>query len=91
MSEIGDPFVSFGEDMTYGCSKHMNLADLKAYCENVDEVKNLPLFQNLDFWQKYGQFGNANIYNPMDWEDIKIDSSVESLGQSAEDTAWNDD
>ncbi len=44
MSEIGDPFVSFGEDTTYGCSKRMNLANLQAYCENADGVKNLPLF-----------------------------------------------
>jgi hypothetical protein len=65
MSDVGDPVVNFGEDISYGCGKSLSLSDLEAYCQNPNNnIASLPIFTNLNFWKVYGQFGNANIYNP---------------------------
>ena len=64
MFDYGDPIVTFGEDLTYGCGVTMNRAQLEEYCNNGTQIISYPLFSNLDFFTKYGQFGNANIYNP---------------------------
>ena len=65
MSDFGDPVVNFGEDIIYGCGVPMNLSSLKAYCQNPFAILSLPIFSNIQFWANYGQFGNANIYNPL--------------------------
>lgn len=49
----------------------------------------LPLFSNLDFFDKYGQFGNANIYKPKDWKDIIVDSDFSSLGSQNSPFSFN--
>lgn len=64
MKDFGDPVLGFGEDTVYGCSVTLSLGDLNTYCGDQTNIVSLPLFQNLDFFDKFGQFGNANIYKP---------------------------
>ena len=88
MTDFGDPTITFGEDTTYGCSVNLALNDLRDYCQNAAQIKDLPLFKNLEFIKKYGQFGNANIYNPKDWEDIKQTNTASLLGTTV--SQWSD-
>ncbi len=64
MTDFGDPVLGFGENTIYGCSVSLSLNDLSSYCADQTRIVTLPLFTNLDFFDKYGQFGNANIYKP---------------------------
>lgn len=64
MKDVGDPIVNFGEDISYGCGKSLSLSELASYCTESSKIASLPIFTNVNFWTVYGQFGNANIYNP---------------------------
>jgi hypothetical protein len=64
MTDYGDPVLGFGENTIYGCSVSLSLNDLSSYCADQTKIATLPIFSNLDFFAKYGQFGNANIYKP---------------------------
>jgi len=84
MTDFGDPVLGFGENTVYGCSMALSLNDLRSYCGDQSNIKSLPLFKNLEFLSKFGQFGNANIYKPKDWKDVIEDASFVSLGSQAE-------
>jgi hypothetical protein len=84
MTDFGDPILGFGEDTVYGCSVQLSLNDLSTYCNDQSSTQNQPIFKNLEFFSKYGQFGNANIYKPKDWKDLITDDSFSSLGISGD-------
>lgn len=77
---MGDPIVNFGENIIYGCGISLKKDEFDTYCNDPSSMKSLPLFENLAFWTKFGQFGNANIYNPNDWDNVKTDSTYDKLG-----------
>jgi hypothetical protein len=59
----------------------MTRAQLEIYCNNGQTIlSNYPIFGNLAFWTKFGQFGNANVYNPKDWRDVTANTDLSELG-----------
>ena len=54
MTDFGDPVLGFGENTIYGCSVSLSLNDLTSYCADQTRIVTLPLFSNLDFFDKYG-------------------------------------
>jgi Protein of unknown function (DUF1619) len=48
--DYGDPVVTFGEDLTYGCALKMNKEQLKNYCGATTQFLDYPIFTNLNFW-----------------------------------------
>jgi hypothetical protein len=51
LTDFGDPFLNFGETITYGCGVSLTLAELQAYCANSEtNTKTLAIFQNLEFF-----------------------------------------
>eukprot|EP00347_Sterkiella_histriomuscorum_P004630 403359727 len=88
--DYGDPVLKFGQDISYGCSVQLNLAELQAYCSGLaTSIVNSQLFKNLEFIQRYGEFGNANIYQPSDWKNVNVDISFQSLGSQISYTDFN--
>ena len=73
----------------------MNLAKLRGYCQGLEGaklfniggkqqtlqcyVRNLDIFKNLLQMQKYGKFGNANIYNAKDWYDVTTKTNSDGI------------
>lgn len=63
MFDLGDPVVEFGKDLVYGCSVELNLEELQSYCQTPTDIfRELAIFDNAQYIQQYGEFGNANIY-----------------------------
>ncbi|CDW73609.1 UNKNOWN [Stylonychia lemnae] len=80
-TDYGDPVVNFSQDLNYGCSVQKTYSELKSYCSDLNSnIDGMQLFKNLEFIQKFGEFGNANLYFTQDWKDIKVDVSYQKLG-----------
>lgn len=57
-----DPTIMFRQDLSYQCSIEMDLTELKAFCQNGQGLDEYQIFSNMVFFQKFGQFGNANYH-----------------------------
>lgn len=69
----GDPVVKFDFDVSYLCTQKFDLAELKAYCENTSlDINEYAIIQNMDLFEEFGQFGNANFYYAKDWKETKF-------------------
>ena len=67
LSEMGDPTLKFGVDLSYGCTLSYTYDELKAMCDSenaFNPVAGLEIFSNLDNIDSFGRFGNAYIYYP---------------------------
>ena len=84
---MNDPVVNFRQDLGYSCSKKLSISELKTYCEGASEIKNLQIFKNLEELKKFGRFGNANLLNKLDWQDVTIHTSYADLGKAT----WNEE
>lgn len=57
----------FRQDLSYQCSIEMDLTELEAFCQNGQGLDGYQIFSNTVFFQKFGQFGNANYHYEKDW------------------------
>ena len=62
LKDFGDVSINFGEDIIYGCTKRLNLNDLQNYCNDQNNLAGQGIYKNLEFFEYFGQFGNADIY-----------------------------
>ena len=53
--------LNYNQDLTYGCSIELNLAELQAQCQSTTPIS-LLIADNLKGFEYFGQFGNANFY-----------------------------
>ena len=58
----GDPVVTFGENLSYGCSLSFTQAELETKCGDALNLKDFEIFDNLATIDTVGQFGNANFH-----------------------------
>jgi len=86
LTDYGDFVLKFKEDHSYGCSVQHSKASLADFCAGAAAdstgVSGLPIFANLLQFAKYGKFGNADLYYPSDWVDVREDESFAKLGSA---------
>ena len=63
-----DPVVTFGEDLSYGCSLELTAAELASSCGSL-ALAEYEIFKNLEQIDQVGRFGNA------DFNYIKVSTS----------------
>ena len=47
-AQVGDPVVTFGEDLYYGCSLEFDAAELEAKCGETLKLAEFEIFKNLE-------------------------------------------
>jgi hypothetical protein len=72
-----DSRVQFNTDMTYGCIKKLTYNQFINFCINK-EYKNLLIFNQTQYIQQLGIFGNADFNNVKDWTDVINDVDLNS-------------
>jgi len=63
LADMGDPVLNFKENLTVGCSVKYDLASFEKNCvQGAALLSGFQLFQNLEDFTYFGEFGNADLY-----------------------------
>jgi len=63
LADLGDPVLSFEENLIVGCSVSYTLDQLKQACVKGNNLMGgFELFKNMEEFQYFGQFGDADLY-----------------------------
>lgn len=77
----GDPTLNFNVDLIYSCGLKMDFAEFQAFCNDAKaQLDSFDMFTNLQNFDSFGEFGNANMYYEKDWKTVSIDTSFTSFG-----------
>lgn len=80
---IDDPYsdvdsrFKFNTDLTYGCKKTFNYKNFRNFCV-LKQWKNLVIFNQTEYMQQLGIFGNADYNNIKDWTNIINDLNLDN-------------